>query len=81
MFQDNFCPEDVPYNSLPTLSRDVLRAMLPDVELHEMSLHEGHEIKSLSDCDSDSACQTLKLTTGMMSCRNGWRSTTHVVLD
>ena len=52
MFQDTFCPEDVPYNSLPTLSRDVLRAMLPDVELHEMSLHEGHEFKLLLDCDS-----------------------------
>ena len=53
MFQDNFCPEDIPYNSLPTLSRDVLRVMLPDVELHEMSLHEGHEFKLLLDCDSD----------------------------
>ena len=44
-------------------------AMLPDVEIHEISLHEGDECT----CDSDLACQTLKLT--MMSCRNGWWST------
>ena len=27
-FQDNFCPQDVQYSSLPTLSKDVLHAML-----------------------------------------------------
>ena len=65
-FQEDFCPEDVPYSSLPTLSKSVLRAMLPDVEIHEISLHEGDECT----CDSDLACQTLNRT--MMSCRNGW---------
>ena len=52
--------------------------MLPDVEILEISLHEGDEYT----CDSDLACQNLKLTNvTMMSCRNGWCSTTHVVLD
>ena len=63
--QEKFCPEDVQYSSLPTLSKDVLSSM-PDVELHEISLHEGDECT----WDSFFACQTLKST--MMSCRNGW---------
>ena len=74
-FQDDFCPEDVLYSSLPTLSKNVLRTMLPDVELNEISLHEGEKCT----CDSDLACQTLKLA--MRSCRNGLWSTTHVVPD
>ena len=41
-------------------------AMLPDVEIHEISLHEGDKCT----CNSDLDCHTLKHT--MMSCRNGW---------
>ena len=77
-FQENFRPYVLENRSLPTLSRDVLivlRAMLPDVEVHAISLHEGDECT----CDSDFVCQILNLT--MMSCRNGWRATTCVVLD
>ena len=32
-FLDCFCPEHVQYSSLPTLSKDALLAMLPDVEV------------------------------------------------
>ena len=56
-FQGYFCREDVPYSSLPTLSKVVLCATLPDIEIHEISLHEGDECT----CDSDLACQTLKI--------------------
>ena len=40
-FQEDFCPEDVQYSSLPILSKDLLRAMLSNVKVNEISLHEG----------------------------------------
>ena len=43
-FLDCFFPEDVQYSSLPTLSKDVLRTMLPDIEINEISLNEGAEV-------------------------------------
>lgn len=51
-FQDGFSSEDVPYSSLPTLSKDVLRAMLPDVEINEISLHEGDACTVCLDIDN-----------------------------
>ena len=56
-FRDCFCPEDVQYSSLPTFSKDVLRAMLPSVEINAISLHEG------DGCTCDLACQILGFTT------------------
>ena len=50
-FQDCFCPEDVQNSSLPTLSKDILREMLPDIEVNETSLHEG------DGCMRDLACK------------------------
>ena len=61
------------YSSLPTLSTDVLRAMLPGVKINQITLHEGN------GCTCELACQTLRLTT--KSCRTGLWSTTHAVLD
>ena len=39
--QDCVCPEDMQYSSLPTLSKDILSAMLPDVAVNYICLHEG----------------------------------------
>ena len=52
-----FCQEGVQYCSLPTLSKDVLRAMQPNVETKEIPLHEGDGITCYL------ACQTLRFTT------------------
>ena len=62
-----FLPKDEQYSSFPIWSKDILRAMLPDVAVNEISLHEG------DSCTCNLACQTLRLTT--MSCKNGLWST------
>ena len=39
--QSSFQAEDVPYRSLSTMSRDILHAMMPGVEVYGADLHEG----------------------------------------
>ena len=39
--QDDFCPEEVQYSSMPTMSKHILEAMLPGVKVNEESMHEG----------------------------------------
>ena len=59
--QEKFCPEDVQYSSLPTLSKDVLSSM-PDVELHEISLHEANMHKYAQICNRNmhQICKNMK---------------------
>ena len=50
-FQPSFVAGDVPYRSLPTLSKDVLQAMMPDVKIYEADLKEGgHPTSKLPKC-------------------------------
>jgi hypothetical protein len=41
MFQPSFAAEDVPYRSLPTMSRDILQAMMPGVHIYEADMGTG----------------------------------------
>jgi hypothetical protein len=41
MFQPSFAAEDVPYRSLPTMSKDILQAMMPGVHIYEADMTEG----------------------------------------
>ena len=41
VFQDGFCPTDVQFRSLPSMSEAMMQRMLPGVTINKVSLHEG----------------------------------------
>lgn len=45
--QDQYSSIDVPYRTLNAMSNHIVPTMLPDTEIHKVSLHEGDLFKSL----------------------------------
>ena len=41
LLQDAFCPREVEFRSLQTMSKAVMDRMLPDAKVNVISLHEG----------------------------------------
>jgi len=41
MLQEQYSSIDVPYRTLTAMSNRIVPEMLPDAELHRVSLHEG----------------------------------------
>jgi len=39
--QDGFCPREVEFRSLQTMSKAMMDRMLPDAKVNVISLHEG----------------------------------------
>jgi len=39
--QDGFCPREVEFRSLQTMSKAMMDRMLPDAKFNVISLHEG----------------------------------------
>jgi hypothetical protein len=50
MFQPAFAAEDVPYRSLPTMSKDILQAMMPGVHIYEADMTEGGRLVARPEC-------------------------------
>jgi hypothetical protein len=50
MFQPSFAAEDVPYRSLPTMSKDILQAMMPGVHFYEADTTEGGRLVARPEC-------------------------------
>ena len=42
--QPSFAARDVPYRSLPTMSKDILQAMMPEVKIYEADMREGRHV-------------------------------------
>ena len=42
--QPSFCADDVPYRTLSTMSKEILQAMMPGVEVYEADMHEGFQM-------------------------------------
>ena len=57
-WQEKFNPKDVPFNSLKTMSSAVVNAMMPDLEVHRISLAEemdGDQVLEACWIDLDEA--------------------------
>jgi len=42
--QPSFRADDVPYRTLSTMSKEILQAMMPGVEVYEADMHEGFQM-------------------------------------
>ena len=62
--QDGFCPTDVEFRSLQTMSKQMMNRMLPEAKVNVISLHEGTYLLT-----SILFVPSLKR---LSYCRNGW---------
>ena len=82
--QNDFNPEDIPFQTLPTMSDTVLRTMLPDKEgkVFSANLHEGISVAYFTYfVYLPYFAYLIYQSTDFFIYRAGWRSVRRVLLD